>query len=85
MLSDHFPDSTSILMPAGGYNIWVKMPDGTDMLKFYRQCEQIGVRFTPGYTFSFSGAFANYFRVVFADKFSVKKIEAIMLAGQLMR
>ncbi|MEN5057223.1 PLP-dependent aminotransferase family protein [Sphingobacterium kitahiroshimense] len=85
LLSANFPDSTSILMPAGGYNIWVKMPDGTDMLKFYRQCEQIGVRFTPGYTFSFSGAFANYFRVVFADKFSVKKIEAIMLAGQLMR
>lgn len=85
LLSDNFPDKTSILMPAGGYNIWVKMPDGTDMLKFYKQCEQIGVRFTPGYTFSFSGAFGNYFRVVFADKFSVKKVEAIKFVGQLMR
>lgn len=83
LLSDTFPSKTSILMPEGGYNIWVKMPDETDMDKFYKQCERIGVRFTPGYTFSFSGAFGNYFRLVFADKFSNKKMEAIKFAGQL--
>ncbi|RBL90085.1 aminotransferase-like domain-containing protein [Chitinophaga flava] len=85
LLSAHFPEKTAILKPSGGYNIWVKMPDDTDMAHFYDQCEKIGVRFTPGYTFSFSGAFDKHFRIVFADKFSPKRIEAIRLAGQRAR
>ncbi|WP_142688298.1 aminotransferase-like domain-containing protein [Chitinophaga polysaccharea] len=85
LLSAHFPKKTSILTPAGGYNIWVKMPDNTDMARFYDQCEKIGVRFTPGYTFSFSGVFDKHFRIVFADKFSPKRIEALQLAGKLAR
>jgi DNA-binding transcriptional MocR family regulator len=82
LLSSHFPEKTSFITPAGGYNVWVKMPDDTDMPRFYNQCEKIGVRFTPGYTFSFSGTLDKYFRVVFADKFSPKKTEALKLAGQ---
>lgn len=82
LLSAHFPQKTAISMPSGGYNIWVGMPKETDMSKFYAQCDKIGVRFTPGYTFSFTDIFSNYFRVVFADKFSSKRIEAIKLAGK---
>ncbi|RYE59240.1 MAG: aminotransferase class I/II-fold pyridoxal phosphate-dependent enzyme [Sphingobacteriales bacterium] len=85
LIAANFPEKTSIITPSGGYNIWVKMPDDTDMTYFYDQCEKIGVRFTPGYTFSFSGAFDKNFRVVFADKFSPKRIEAIKLAGQRSR
>lgn len=83
LLSAHFPQKTSISTPAGGYNIWVGMPKETDMTKFYEQCENIGVRFTPGLTFSFTNTFSNHFRVVFADKFSPKRIEAIRQAGSL--
>ncbi|MDQ0109822.1 DNA-binding transcriptional MocR family regulator [Chitinophaga terrae (ex Kim and Jung 2007)] len=82
LLADNFPKGTVIATPAGGYNLWVKMPEQTDMANFYHQCEKIGVRFTPGYTFSFAGRFDKYFRVVFADKFSPKRIEAIKLAGK---
>lgn len=82
LIAAHFPEKTAIITPSGGYNIWIKMPDNTDMAYFYDQCEKIGVRFTPGYTFSFSGNFDKHFRLVFADKFSPKRIEAIKLAGQ---
>lgn len=85
LISDNFPEGTAIIAPAGGYNLWVKMPDHTDMHYFYDQCEKIGIRFTPGYTFSFSGAFDQYFRLVFADKYSPKRTEAIRLAGKLFR
>ncbi|RAJ77362.1 DNA-binding transcriptional MocR family regulator [Chitinophaga dinghuensis] len=85
LLSAHFPAKTFILPPAGGYNIWVKMPADIDMAHFYDQCEQIGVRFTPGYTFSFSGDFDKHFRLVYADKFSSKRIAAIRQAGQRAR
>lgn len=85
IITTHFPENTCIATPAGGYNIWVKMPDETDMAYFYDQCEKIGVRFTPGYTFSFSDIFDKYFRVVIADTFSPKRIEAIRLLGQRLR
>lgn len=85
LLSNNFPRGTSIYPPSGGYNIWVKMSGNTDMDHFYNQCEKIGVRFTPGFTFSFSNSFSNNFRVVFADKFSPKKVEAIKLAGKHFR
>lgn len=83
LLTDYFPKGTSIITPAGGYNIWVKLPDAVDINRFYDRCEKIGVRFTPGYTFSFSSAFDKHFRVVFADKFSQKRMDAIKRAAQL--
>lgn len=81
LLSQHFPKDTSIVPPAGGYNIWVKMPDYIDMNNFYNECERIGVKFTPGYTFSFTEMFSSNFRIVFADKYSALKIRALELVG----
>ncbi|WP_208643485.1 PLP-dependent aminotransferase family protein [Pedobacter miscanthi] len=85
LIATHFPENTCIVTPCGGYNVWVKMPDKVDMGYFYDQCEKIGVRFTPGYTFSFMDTFNKYFRVVIADTFSPKRIEAIRLVGQRLR
>lgn len=82
LLVTHFPENTKILTPAGGYNIWFEMPEEVNMDEFYERCKQIGVRFTPGATFSFSPAFHQFFRVVFADKYSAKRKEALKLAGQ---
>lgn len=82
LLSEYFPEKTAVITPAGGYNLWVKLPGHIDMAHFYAQCEQIGIRFTPGSTFSFSGTFDKHFRLVFADKFFPKKIEAIKLLGK---
>lgn len=82
LLATHFPENTKILTPAGGYNIWFEMPEEINMDDFYERCKQIGVRFTPGHTFSFSPAFRQFFRVVFADKYSAKRKEALKLAGQ---
>lgn len=85
LITTYFPENTKISMPSGGYNLWVKMSNETDMDYFYHQCEKVGVRFTPGYTFSFSNSFDNYFRIVIADTFSPKRIEAIKLVGQLLK
>lgn len=85
LIALHFPENTFITTPSGGYNIWVKLPDETDMVNFYNQCEKTGVRFTPGYTFSYSDTYDKYFRVVIADTFSPKRMEAIKLVGQHVR
>lgn len=84
LISSSFPEKTVVISPAGGYNLWVKIPEGTNMNDFYRQCERIGARFTPGYTFSFSNTFEHYFRLVIADKFSDKRVKAIELVGRYL-
>lgn len=81
-IAAYFPKETYITTPAGGYSIWVKMPDGTDMSNFYDQCKQMGIRFTPGFTFSFSDSYNNYFRVVIANTISAKKISLIKHIGE---
>lgn len=81
LLSEHFPKGTFIVQPSGGYNLWVKMPDRVDMNNFYNQCKRIGVKFTPGHTFSFSAGFEKNFRIVFADKYSSSKVKKLALVG----
>jgi DNA-binding transcriptional MocR family regulator len=82
LLSAHFPEDIAMATPLGGYNLWVRMPQDIDMKIFYELCEEIGVRFTPGSTFSFSATFDQYFRLVFADTFTPKRIEAIRQLGK---
>lgn len=84
LLSTYFPKGTRMTMPAGGYNLWVKLADEIDIKDFYLHCEKVGVKFTPGDTFSFSGDFKRFFRIVFADQYSAKRIEGLKLAGKTM-
>ena len=82
LLSTYFPKGTHMTMPAGGYNLWVKLADEINIKDFYLHCERVGVKFTPGETFSFSSDFKRFFRVVFADQYSAKRIEGLKLAGK---
>jgi len=81
LLAENFPEGTFVVPPAGGYNSWVELPDRINMDNFYHTCDSIGVRFTPGYTFSFSNRFMHNFRLVFADKYAASKIEALRQLG----
>lgn len=81
LISTHFPEKTLISSPKGGYSIWMKVEEAIDMGKFYQHCEEIGLRFTPGYTFSNSNAFEQYFRIIFALKFTQQREEALKQTG----
>lgn len=81
LISTSFPEGTSMVRPAGGYNCWIQLPVKTDMDAFYQACERIGVRFTPGSVFSFSGAYKHCFRLVFADTYTAARKRAIKKAG----
>lgn len=82
LISEHFPVSTRISQPKGGYSIWLKMEKKLDMKLFYKHCEQIGVRFTPGSAFSFSSVFEQHFRIIFASKYTGQREEVLKLAGK---
>ncbi|WP_316840406.1 PLP-dependent aminotransferase family protein [Pedobacter gandavensis] len=83
LISTHFPEKTLISTPKGGYSIWLKMDKDIDMAKFHAHCGEIGVRFTPGYTFSYSNAFEQYFRIVFAIRYTGQSMDVLRQAGIL--
>ncbi|MBS0031999.1 PLP-dependent aminotransferase family protein [Chitinophaga sp. 22321] len=81
LIKDYFPAGTRVAKPQGGYHLWVQLPEQQDTASFYRYCAQAGVRFTPGSAFSFSNRYDQYFRLVFADKYTPAKEAALRKAG----
>jgi len=51
---------------AGGFNLWLKLPEEIDVNKFYLSCKQIGVSILPGNVFYLDEGNLNYFRLSFA-------------------
>lgn len=78
LLAAHFPQGTVFSRPEGGYSMWVEMPAGTDMQRFYEH-------FTPGYNFTLTTAFRHCFRLVFAEPYTPARKAAIQAAAQLYR
>lgn len=47
-MRDHAPDAHLEHVPAGGLNLWIRLPDGTDLDLLARDCEARGVVISPG-------------------------------------
>ncbi|GAB5079533.1 PLP-dependent aminotransferase family protein [Arthrobacter sp. AD-310] len=45
---EHVPDAHIELLPKGGLNLWLRMPDGTDLSRLMRDCEDKGVIIAAG-------------------------------------
>ena len=62
-ISQHFPAGTRVSRPAGGYFLWVELPQGCDALALQRRAMQSGISIAPGPMFSASRSFSNCIRV----------------------
>ncbi|UCM90050.1 aminotransferase-like domain-containing protein [Streptomyces marincola] len=47
-LREHAPAARLESLPAGGLNLWVRLPDSTDLPRLVRDCEDAGVVIGPG-------------------------------------
>jgi DNA-binding transcriptional MocR family regulator len=47
-LREHLPDAHLEALPQGGLNLWVRLPDNTDLPRLVRDCETRGVIVAPG-------------------------------------
>ena len=81
-VSEYFPTGTKVTRPAGGYVLWVEMPDGTDALQLYRQARAAGISILPGPIFSPRKQFLNCIRLNAAD-WSEKIEGAIATLGEI--
>jgi DNA-binding transcriptional MocR family regulator len=59
----YFPEGTKISRPAGGYVLWLELPENVDSLKLYQAATAENISIVPGAIFSASGRFKNHIRI----------------------
>ena len=63
MVSQYFPTGTKVSRPAGGYFLWVEMPNSVDALALHRKAMEAGISIAPGPMFSASHGFSSCIRI----------------------
>lgn len=79
-----FPTGTRLTRPAGGFVLWVQLPEQVDSLVLYRQALEAGIAITPGYLFSATDRYRNCIRLNGAN-WSDQNESAIHQLGQLIQ
>jgi DNA-binding transcriptional MocR family regulator len=78
-----FPEEIKLTRPAGGFLLWVQLPDAVDSLELYRLALEAGVAITPGYLFSATQQFRNFIRLNAAN-WSPEAERAVGRLGELV-
>ncbi|HHJ13964.1 MAG TPA: PLP-dependent aminotransferase family protein [Gammaproteobacteria bacterium] len=79
----YFPEGTRVTQPAGGFVIWVELPEGTDAMAIFHQALAKGISIAPGPIFSASQKYANFIRINCAQPWDERLEAAILFLGQL--
>ncbi|MBI3739065.1 MAG: PLP-dependent aminotransferase family protein [Chloroflexi bacterium] len=58
-----FPPGTRVTRPAGGFVLWVQLPENVDSLELYGMALRGKITITPGYLFSPTNQFSNFIRL----------------------
>ncbi len=59
----YFPAGTRMTHPAGGFILWIEMPEGTDAIQLYHRALKQGISIVPGPLFSLSNKYGNHIRL----------------------
>lgn len=65
-LAEHMPEGCSWAAPAGGFFVWVRLPDDRDSTALLRDAETAGVSYVPGSRFFVDGGKTGYLRLAFS-------------------
>lgn len=79
----HFPAGTRATRPAGGYFLWVELPEHVDALALHRAALAHGISVAPGPIFSASQAFANCVRLNYGHAWDDRTEAAVATLGRL--
>jgi DNA-binding transcriptional MocR family regulator len=79
----YFPEGTKISRPAGGYVLWLELPETIDALKLYRAALAQNISVVPGMIFSPTGRFRNHIRISCGHPWSPSIERAVVALGKL--
>ncbi|MCI2811083.1 aminotransferase-like domain-containing protein [Eoetvoesiella caeni] len=83
-IGHYFPIGTRATRPAGGYFLWVEMPDGVNALEIHRQALSHGISVAPGPIFSAKRAFSNCLRLNYGHAWDARSEAALATLGRLV-
>jgi DNA-binding transcriptional MocR family regulator len=83
-VAHYFPAGTKATRPAGGYLLWVELPENVDALEVHRQALALGISVAPGPIFSASRGFRNYLRLNYGHAWDQRSEEALATLGRLL-
>lgn len=78
-----FPAGTRLSRPAGGFVLWVELPDGGDAVALFRRARSGGIAFAPGPLFSATGGLRSCLRINCAREWTARTARAIGTLGRL--
>lgn len=78
-----FPAGTQVVSPAGGWWLWIELPEQVDTLALLRLAVAQGIAFTPGALFSASNKFTNFMRLNVARPWGRDMEQGIRTLGKL--
>lgn len=82
-ISRCFPAGTRVSRPAGGYFLWIELPDGIDAMSLQRKAMDAGVSVAPGPMFSASRDFRNCLRINYGHPHTATVESALDRVGRL--
>jgi DNA-binding transcriptional MocR family regulator len=84
-VAERFPAGTRISQPAGGFLLWVQLPEGSDTVDLQRRALKQGLSVAPGPAFSASGDFRDCLRINAGYRWSDRTREALDLITDLLQ
>lgn len=82
-VDDAFPPETRITRPAGGFVLWLEMPEGFDTGRLFERATARGVCFVPGAFFSAAKSHANCLRLSCGHAWDARMERSIGVLGTL--
>ncbi len=85
VIEEAFPPGTRVSRPAGGFVLWVELPDGIDTRPLSDAALARGVCFTPGDVFSAARRYRNCLRLSCGHGWDARIEAGLRLIGELAR
>ncbi|RRV23387.1 PLP-dependent aminotransferase family protein [Pseudomonas sp. o96-267] len=80
----HFPASTRVTRPSGGYFLWFEFPERLDSLQLLRLALAQGISLAPGPIFSAGQGFRHCARLNYGHPWSPRSEQAMEVLGRLV-
>ncbi len=83
-LREHAPAAHLESVPRGGLNLWLRLPDGTDLARLTRECEAEGVIVAPGVDWFPAEPTGRYLRLNYSGPRPGEFPEAARVLGRVL-
>lgn len=83
LIEKHFPTGTRVTRPAGGYFLWLELPEHVNTLELYRLAMAESISTAPGVLFSADGRFTHHIRLNIGHPGDRRISQALRRLGEL--